>query len=64
MIVSNTLTPFKYEPMKNGDKIKWVYLKDNPLGLDGLGFKAFRPKEIVDFMKYIDHNKLFEEVKR
>ena len=44
MIVSNTLTPFKYEPMKNGDKIKWVYLKDNPLGLDGLGFKLFRPK--------------------
>ena len=31
--------------MKNGDKIKWVYLKDNPLGLDGLGFTGlFRPK--------------------
>ena len=63
MIVSNTLIPpFKYEPMKNGDKIKWVYLKDNPLGLDGLGFTGYSdPKEIVDFMlKYIDHNKLFE----
>ena len=22
--------------MKNGDKVKWVYLKDNPLGIDGL----------------------------
>ena len=54
--------PFKYEPMKNGDKIKWVYLKDNPLGLDGLGFTGYSdPKEIVDFIaKYIDHNKLFE----
>ena len=30
-------SPFKYEPMRNGDKVKWVYLKDNPLGLDGLG---------------------------
>ena len=28
--------PFKYEPMKNGDKVKWVYLKTNPLGLDKL----------------------------
>ena len=48
--------------MKNGDKIKWVYLKDNPLGLDGLGFTGYSdPKEIVDFIaKYIDHNKLFE----
>ena len=47
---------------QNGDKIKWVYLKDNPLGLDGLGFTSYSdPKEIVDFIaKYIDHNKLFE----
>ena len=33
----------KYEPMKNVDKVKWVYLKDNPLGLSGLSHRLFRP---------------------
>ena len=55
-------SPFKYEPMKNGDKVKWVYLKDNPLGLDGLAFTGYNdPKDIKDFIgTYIDHNKIFE----
>ena len=54
--------PFKYEPMKNGDKVKWVYLKDNPLGLSGLAFTGYQdPPEIEDFIKtYTDHNKIFE----
>ena len=54
--------PFKYEPMKNGDKVKWVYLKDNPLGLDGLAFTGYSdPPEIEQFLAtYIDHNKIFE----
>jgi len=54
--------PYKYFPMKGGDKIKWVYLKTNPLGLDGLGFTGYQdPKEILDFITtYIDHDKLFE----
>jgi len=54
--------PFKYEPMKNGDKVKWVYLKNNPLGLDGLAFTGYNdPPEIENFIStYIDHNKIFE----
>jgi DNA polymerase elongation subunit (family B) len=53
---------YKYEPMKDGDKIKWVYLKDNPLGLEGLGFTGYNdPEEILNFVKtYIDYNKIFD----
>jgi len=52
----------KYEPIKNGDKIKWAYLVENPFGLDALGFTAYKdPKEIMDIIyKYIDYNKIFE----
>ena len=54
--------PFKYGPMVNGDKVKWVYLKTNPLGLDGLAFTGWKdPPEIEEFINtYIDHNKIFE----
>jgi DNA polymerase elongation subunit (family B) len=53
---------YKYTPMRGGDKIKWAYMKQNPLGLDGLGFTGYQdPKEITDFIeKYIDHDKIFE----
>jgi hypothetical protein len=48
--------------MKDGDKIKWVYLKQNPYGLDGLAFKGYEdPDEIMDLVKtYIDYDKIFE----
>jgi DNA polymerase elongation subunit (family B) len=54
--------PFKYEPMKNGDKVKWVYLKNNPLGLDAVAFTGYQdPPEIVEFIStYIDHSKIFD----
>jgi DNA polymerase elongation subunit (family B) len=53
---------FKYSPMRNGDKMKWVYLKQNPLKLDTIAFKgADDPEEIESFIKnYIDYDKIFE----
>jgi len=54
--------PYKYNPMTNGDKVKWVYLKNNPLGLDGLAFTGYQdPPEIEQFIQtYVDHSKIFE----
>lgn len=54
--------PYKYVPLRNGDKIKWVYLKTNPLGIDGLGFTGYQdPPEIMNFIEtYVDHDKIFE----
>jgi len=53
---------FKYPPMKGGDKIKYVYLKTNPLGIDGLGFTGHQdPPEILEFLNtYVDRDKMFE----
>ena len=55
--------PYKYEPMKDGDKIKWVYLKKNPLGLDTTAFTGHSdPPEINAFIeKYIDYDLIWEK---
>lgn len=52
----------KYMPIQNGDKIKWVYLKDNPYKLEAIAVKTYDdPPEIVKLVEeYIDHDKLFE----
>jgi len=54
--------PTKHEPMRDGDKIKCDYLKQNPFGLDAVGFKGYNdPEEIMDLVKtYIDYDKIFE----
>jgi DNA polymerase elongation subunit (family B) len=52
----------QYEPLKDGDKIKWVYLKQNPYGLDAVALNGYNdPKEIMDLVNtYIDYDKIFE----
>ena len=61
-LIKHFKVPYKYGPMVNGDKVKWVYLKDNPLGLNGLAFTGYNdPPEIEKFIEtYIDRNKIFE----
>lgn len=61
-LLSHYKCEMKYEPMKNGDKVKWVYLKQNPLGLDGVAFNGYDdPKEIMELINtYIDYDKIFE----
>ncbi len=51
------------EPIMHGGKIKWVYLKENPFGLNGLAFKddGKDPKIVIDFInKYIDRNAIWD----
>ena len=50
------------EKIKNHSKIKWVYLKSNPLGIEALAFKGYDdPDKILDFIKEnIDYEKLYK----
>lgn len=52
----------KHALIKNSDKIKYVYLKRNPLGIEAIAVKGFDdPKEIIKLIKeYIDYDRLFE----
>lgn len=49
------------QPIGDGEKIKWTYLKNNPLGLDSLALKGFEdPNEILNIInQYIDYDKIF-----
>ena len=53
--VANTM------PIKDGEKIKWTYLKQNTLGLDTVAAKGFEdPEEIIKFItQYIDYERIF-----
>ncbi len=53
----------KYEKITNGNKIKWVYLKNNEFGFDTIGYKGYEdPPQILELIKnYIDHDRMFEQ---
>ena len=53
----------RFTPISNGDKIKWVYLKQNPLGLNTIAYKGYEdPIEVLDFIRqYINPEKLYKQ---
>ena len=45
----------------NGEKIKWLYLKNNEFNIETIALKQNAPAKIVEFAnKYIDREKMFE----
>jgi len=52
----------KYEKISDGEKVKWLYLKQNPWNLEAVAIKGYGdPQEIVEIVNtYIDYNALFE----
>jgi len=53
----------KYSPIYNGEKIKWVYLKNNPIGIETIAYKGHEdPPQILDFIRqYIHPDKLYKQ---
>jgi len=53
----------KYGFINNGDKIRWVYLKTNPLGLKVVAYKGHEdPPEIMNYIdEHINHDKIYEQ---
>ena len=54
----------QHSQIVQGDKIKWVYLKDNPYKIDTMAFLDFDfPDEIRKFIEqYIDRDKAFDSI--
>jgi len=62
---NDMLTVYKVNditPIKDGEKVKWVYLKNNPYGFDTMALRGYQdPAELVKFVEtYIDRNKTFD----
>jgi len=53
---------YDFPPIVNNSKVKWVYLKDNPLKLDQLAFKGEDdPVEIMEYVtEYMNVNKIYD----
>ena len=54
----------KYNLITMADKVKWIYLKDNPYKIDALAFFDYElPDKIVDFLDiYADRQKVFDSI--
>jgi DNA polymerase elongation subunit (family B) len=51
----------KYESIQEGDKIKFLYLKEpNPISENCIAFIGELPKEL-ELTKYVDYNTMFEK---
>lgn len=52
----------QYERIADGEKIKYLYLRNNPLQIDAVALKGYRdPKEIIQLIEeYIDTDALFD----
>ena len=53
----------KYGFINDGDKIRWVYLKTNPLGLKVVAYKGYEdPPEIMKFIQEnMDIDKIYDQ---
>ena len=54
----------QYSLITQADKIKWIYLKDNPYKIEALAFLDFdMPDKIKDFLSaYADRQKVFDSI--
>ena len=53
----------RYSEIFDGEKIMWVYLKPNPIGLQTIAYKGYEdPPEVLDFIRqFINPNKLYKQ---
>ena len=54
----------KHNLITQADKVKWIYLKDNPYKIESLAFQDHDiPEKIQDFLdKYANRRKVFESI--
>ena len=52
----------QYSGISNGEKIKWVYLKQNPLNINTKAYKGYEdPPQVLDFIRqYINPDKIYK----